>query len=1172
MNNEDQTVTPTIGDWLLSTDTAATAVVDRLADLAPGGLAGSLQKIFDEYFNMKYGSESATLTGNIRDKLSLKQWRQDHVSVRLTQVGDRLSLKSHCSRCIGYGDCNHGFGLTVSAVRAVRKDVADILDKPEEVEKRTLSSDAIEFIKKAASVKVKKVKAEAEPEKKGRLLYRLVKDRRGFYSKLAVHISTLLKSGKYSTRVPQVVWSHLMQLTQANQGVREKRSPSYINYERTSESLLGIANELDNRAAKEIYLKVGLPTTGEIDIGSHDLIDPLELICRDGRLFGTGEFTQELKLGAPKAGAMGWKRDDRRGWCLTLLEEGEMAVIPCMPPMYFDESKSEIGRIEIEIEPQQLELIALGKSLSDSDIQLIRKHANAERWMTNLPALPNVVVEYKGTIQPSVHVKLDWRDNAVRDEYFSVTKRKLDSGEAIAVLDFFYGDLQPRNDYSNELIRVDGDRSFVFERDISFEEKARELLKFNSRSVDDDKTTFIIHRGSWKTASKQHLLIDFHENVVQQMRHMGWNVVMGEGWPLKHVELDTLTFTSSELEDGWFGFDISTNIHGAQIDMLALLMGALNNKGLIAAIGRAKDDESFKVLSPEGYAISVPVTRLKRLLPFFLTLTTDKESGKAKLRRIDFGVLEEARGAANNVMDGSLDLLKVSEQLSNFSPSLPPATLAKLAEPAREYQAYGAAWIDARRKLGFGAIIGDEYAVGKTLQTALTVFNAAHEEDIDTTCCLIVVTKTLFFSRRWQDDIERFLPTMRIAEVYGSKQIGKLESLDGLHAVLTTYETVIDKLDVFQEIKWNLIACDEGHKVNNSATFAHKAIAALNARQKLIVTGSPMQNGAREIWALMNLVAPGLLKDRTWFNQTFPKAKLLNGDLDVVENSDEAQLANVARLHALGKIISPFFLRRTNNDLGRQLPAVQVIERHVVMEQDQADVYEAFRAAGKREALEAVAAKGLSLSRIDVLTQINRLRQICCDPNIVTLQGKRSLKTSSAKRDAVLEICRELVGDNQKIVITSEWNKLLENINQDLQNEGIETVSLTGKLSGSKRTLAQDSFRTGNASVMLIQLTLAEGIELPEGDAIIICEPWWNRKKEEQAIARLRRDERNKHINVIRLVVQGSVEMGVIRVAQGKLDDIESVQMGQAAATGGLSMDDIDEFFRPLEKSAVVEN
>jgi SNF2 family DNA or RNA helicase len=332
-----------------------------------------------------------------------------------------------------------------------------------------------------------------------------------------------------------------------------------------------------------------------------------------------------------------------------------------------------------------------------------------------------------------------------------------------------------------------------------------------------------------------------------------------------------------------------------------------------------------------------------------------------------------------------------------------------------------------------------------------------------------------------------------------------------------------------------------------------------------------MQNGAREMWALLNLTVPGLLKDRTWFNQTFPKAKLVDADMQLLETSTETQLGNTARLQALGKIVSPFFLRRTNTDLGRQLPPVQVIERHVVMEQDQADIYEAVRASGKREAIDAVQAKGLNHSRLEVLTQINRLRQVCCDPSIVTMGGKRTLKSSSAKRSAIREICAELVEDGRKIVITSEWNRFLDNIAMDLRQDGIEVVFVTGDLTGLKRRQAQEQFRTGKASVMLIQLTLAEGIELPEGDAIIICEPWWNRKKEEQAIARLRRDEREKHINVIRLLVAGSVERGVVHVAQSKLDDIEAVQAGHAAATGGLSMDDIDEFFRPLEQPSTAE-
>ena len=165
----------------------------------------------------------------------------------------------------------------------------------------------------------------------------------------------------------------------------------------------------------------------------------------------------------------------------------------------------------------------------------------------------------------------------------------------------------------------------------------------------------------------------------------------------------------------------------------------------------------------------------------------------------------------------------------------------------------------------------------------------------------------------------------------------------------------------------------------------------------------------------------------------------------------------------------------------------------------------------------------------------------------------------------MVDICTELAAEGKKVVVVSEWTQLLKLLQLDLADAGLQTGILHGELSGPARQRVSQEFRTGSTQVMLIQLQLAEGIELPEGDAIVIFEPWWNTKREEQAIGRLRRDERDKHVTVVRLVVPGSVEDGVQRVAQAKLADIEAVMQGHATGQGGgLSREDVDAILQPL--------
>jgi len=547
-------------------------------------------------------------------------------------------------------------------------------------------------------------------------------------------------------------------------------------------------------------------------------------------------------------------------------------------------------------------------------------------------------------------------------------------------------------------------------------------------------------------------------------------------------------------------------------------------------------------------------------------LVIHKPSGRARITRFDVGAIESARGAVDPRVTSSGTLVQIAETLRASPRSLPAQTTAALLLPARDYQAHAAGWCAARRQLGFGAVIADEYAVGKTLQTLLTVHDAIAEPAIPTPS-LIVVTKTLFFEGRWQGEIGTFLPQMRYTDVRSGHVIRRLDALSDCDVVFTTYDLLSRYPEAFAAVSWNIVAFDEAHRLGNHATKLYKAAEGLNARQKLAITGSPMQNSPKELWAIMNLVVPGLLRDRAWFSKSFPRFASVSSltvpseGQSSPKRSGQAENANRARLMCLGKMIGPFQLRRTNKELGRVLPAVVPSERRIALPQWQANVYEGLRVSTTAQVDALVSQDGAPVSKLHVFSMLLALRQAACDPRLVKGIGAQTFKQPSAKGSAIEEICEELNADRKRVVIVSEWSEWLTLIAKDLDAASIETVLLTGKLSGPQRKREIDRFRAGEVLVMLLQLSFAEGVELPEGDAIIVAEPWWNEKKIEQAIARLRRDERDKSVSVIRLHVPGSVEEGVRRIAQQKLDDIEAVHEGGRMGAAELTRDDIEAFF-----------
>jgi hypothetical protein len=1149
-------VKQTLRQWLLEEANPVT-VVDRLGVLSGFKLDAAFQdgwlKTIDIGAEIS-GSWNGTLRTLDKYRNFPPSWRRDRldpVVASLEWDDGKPTLKGNCDLC-GGGKCVHIIELVAKVLCESRTDIANLLEKKEELSARSLSASASEFLASAMSFAQSKNTAAVSDGQK-RIFYRLEASPSGLLDGLRIELRARLKSGVLSSTRKPHTWSAMNSIV----GL-------YDSFGRSGGTLSDYATDVDISIVRSVFLTSKLPDVEIVELGLKNLSDAIELACREKHLYIGEADGPTLELGDDRDGWLAWKRDKSGGWQLGIDLAMPTLIIPTAKPLYVDVVAGRLGRIRGDFDQTALRIVCAARSLSDHDVEILKTHAEAVGLLSGFPELPKIEVIKGGMAQPKASAHLYW--NFSKPEYRpGVDPEYENSGAAYADLTFEYAGLVARGSSRTELVKTVGTETIVYLRDIEFEDRCIAMLREGAQLVQDDRHIVLIAHGSYSDRFVLAKIKAYHKKVVAALRREGVRVTLGTHWPENKVSLEALDFTSTDLGNNWFGFSVTSTVDGATINMLELLKSALRDKRILASLGAANDSTVWSLRTEDGYRILIPVKRLKKLLPLFLALTEDAKEGVHKLRRFDFGVLEEASNWEIDTIGGSDALLELSRSLAVVKPALPNKTKAALLKPAWQHQEYGVAWCDARRAVGLGGIVGDEYAVGKTLQTLLTVYNAYNEKTAaKQKCSLIVVTKTLFFEGRWQDDAESFLPDMKLLRVYSAEDVEQLAKIQDYYVVVTTYDRIVLDLKAFGDVEWNVLACDEGHKLSNNQSQAHKSIATLKARQKLVITGSPMQNSALDMWSLMNLVVPGLLKEKAWFTRTFPKLKAIRGDMSTVEQNDDVRNENAARLHALGKIVSPFFLRRTNSDVGRELPPIQIINRNVVMEEDQIDLYDAIRVAGKKEVRALIAEKGIQGSKVEVLSQINRLRQACCDPSVVKMNGVKISKASSAKRQALVEICQELVENGKKIVVTSEWNSILENISADLGFNSIRHVCITGNVTGKRRKDAFDAFRTGEASVMLIQLTLAEGVEIPEGDAIIIFEPWWNSKKEEQAIGRLRRDERQKHINVIRLLVPGSVEDAVVRVAESKLADIEAVQRGQTDGLGGLTLSDIDEFFQPL--------
>ena len=244
------------------------------------------------------------------------------------------------------------------------------------------------------------------------------------------------------------------------------------------------------------------------------------------------------------------------------------------------------------------------------------------------------------------------------------------------------------------------------------------------------------------------------------------------------------------------------------------------------------------------------------------------------------------------------------------------------------------------------------------------------------------------------------------------------------------------------------------------------------------------------------------------------------------------------------------------------MPSINEVRRDVPLPSWQATVYEGIRAAKKAAVLQIVATEGLDKGKFNILNQLTTMRQAACEPRLVKGIDSKHFTKKSGKAVAIEELCLELTADGKRVVLVSQWTEWLHLLKEGLGEVGITCAELTGEVkSGKRRSEEIAAFRGDRVQVLLLQLSFGEGFDLPEGDAVIICDPWWNKKKVEQAIARVRRDEREKTIQVIHLVAPDSVEEGVIRIAQDKLDDVDAVNEGGALGARSLTKEDVEAFF-----------
>ncbi len=716
-------------------------------------------------------------------------------------------------------------------------------------------------------------------------------------------------------------------------------------------------------------------------------------------------------------------------------------------------------------------------------------------------------------------------------------------------LDFLYADYTVLVLPFNEVENLVNENEFVqIWRDDEKEQAAiqrLEALGFNAMFDEKEQTFFFLSMDTSGHLNALPRWQDFIENILPQLAEEGWKIERAEDFNLTfhhsdewHAEVDG--------DSDWFDLRFDVEINGEKRPLLPLIIIALTN------YDPQQLPELLTIPLENSEYLVVPSEKIRPILDILYELY-DSESlnndGSLRMSRFDAGRIDELEQQSNSESQwqGGKALRELGKKLNNFDGIQPAKLPDGLKVELREYQQQGLNWLQFLREYQFGGILADDMGLGKTVQT-LAHLLLEKEQGRMTAPCLIIAPTSLMSN--WHREAANFAPALKVLILQGTERHQNFDNIEQYDLVLSTYPLLVRDEMVLLKHTFHYLVLDEAQIIKNPKSKAAQVIRRVQCNHRLCLTGTPMENHLGELWALFDFLLPGLLGDSRQFKQLFRTP--------IEKNQDYQQQQR------LGKRVAPFMLRRTKSEVASELPEKSEIIRSVSLESKQAALYESIRISMEKKVRDAIASKGLARSHITILDALLKLRQCCCDPQLLKLKQARTVK-SSAKLDLLMTMLPEMVEEGRRILLFSSFTQMLSIIEQQLIKRNISYSKLTGQT--RKRDEAIECFKSGKADVFLISLKAGGvGLNLTEADTVIHYDPWWNPAAENQATDRAHRIGQDKAVFVYKLITENTLEEKILAMQAKKQALIDGVyKKGAGKDQAKLSSEDLKALFAPLK-------
>jgi SNF2 family DNA or RNA helicase len=519
----------------------------------------------------------------------------------------------------------------------------------------------------------------------------------------------------------------------------------------------------------------------------------------------------------------------------------------------------------------------------------------------------------------------------------------------------------------------------------------------------------------------------------------------------------------------------------------------------------------------------------------------DGKNNQLRLSKYHMSVIDELYENRDET-ELSFELDEKYERLKEFKniPEIPaPAQLQSILRP---YQTSGYQWLNYLNEVGWGGILADDMGLGKTIQ-ALSMLHH-YKESTGELKAIVVCPTTLIYN--WKNEVEKFTPTLTWHIHHGSTRGRSAEELQKSNIIITTYGTLRSDIQILLKINFDYVVLDESQAIKNPSSKVTKAACLLNARNRLCMSGTPLQNNTFDIFAQMNFLNPGLLGSMEFFRNEFATPIDKFGEQDQKEH--------------LRKLLYPFILRRTKEQVAKDLPEKTETILFCEMETEQRKIYEAYRNSYRDKILGTIDQQGIDKSQLTILQGLMKLRQICDSPAILNEEEK--YPNESIKLEELTREITENIGDH-KALIFSQFLGMLALIKQKLIEQNIPFEYFDGSTSAPDREKAIQNFQNNDeCRVFLISLKAGGvGLNLTAADYVYIVDPWWNPAVEQQAIDRTHRIGQTKNIFAYRMICIDTIEDKILQLQERKRKLASELIADDASFVKALSKADVEYLF-----------